>query len=106
MASKFDKAVIDRMVELSPLDFDKAEAIAAEFDLKTKAVIASAVRMEGVEYVRKARVSKTGDPVVTKEDLVKTIAEGLGLEVEALSGLDKATKTALTAIVGTFDEGE
>lgn len=100
MATKFDKEVIDLMKEMSPLDAAKAEVIAEKFGLKTRAIIASAGRQADVEYIRKARVSQTGDPVVTKADLVETIADALGVEDTALDGLDKASKTALEVLAG------
>lgn len=100
--SAITEAVVARMKEMSPLDMAKAEVIAQEFGIKTRSVIASAGRTEDVEYIRKERVSKSGDPVRTKSDLVTEIAEATGVDVEALDGLDKATKTALVAIADSF----
>lgn len=86
--------VIARMTELAPLNMEIAEKIADEFDIKARSVIASAVRNK-IEYVKKARVSKTGGEVISKDDLVARIAENLGFEVADLVGLEKANKSAL-----------
>lgn len=97
MASKFDEKVLARMNEMAPLDFGKAGEIAEEFDLKVRSVVAAATR-NGIAYNRKARVGKTGEPVVSKADLVKLIAEAIGLDETRLDTLDKANKTALSAL--------
>lgn len=101
MASVITPEVEARMKELAPLDFEKAGEIADEFGIKTRSVVASAIR-KGIEYTRKARVSKTGEPVVTKEDLVGVIAEGIGVDKGDLDGLDKATKVALGKVAAYF----
>jgi hypothetical protein len=102
MASRFSdeffaraKALAD---EAGALDKDICAVIADEFGEKPRAVIA-AVKRAGIAYKRVERKTKTGEKPVTKEALVATIAEKLGLEVEALDGLDKATKTALEAVL-------
>lgn len=91
--------VMARMVELAPLNMEIAEKIADEFGIKARSVIASAVRNK-IEYVKKARVSKTGGEVVSKEDLVGRIAEKFGFSVEDLAGLEKANKSALETLAG------
>jgi len=97
--SEITEVVVARMVELSPLDMGKAEAIAEEFGVKARAVIASAVR-RGIPYVKKARVSKAGVAVVSKADLVARIAERAGVNVADLDGLDKASKSSLEILAG------
>jgi hypothetical protein len=93
-----DEKVLTKMREEAPLNMEKAEKIANEFGLKTKSVIASATR-NGIEYERKARVGKTGEPAVRKEELVTRIADKFGLEVTELDGLEKANKRALEALL-------
>jgi hypothetical protein len=97
MASKMDKMVLDAMMASAPLDFAKATAIAERFGLKERSVVASAIR-NGIPYVKKAKVNKAGLPVTSKEDLVASIADKLGIEVESLDGLDKASKNALLVL--------
>lgn len=93
-----EEKVIARMIELAPLNLEKAEKIAAEFGLKPKSVIASATR-RGIAYERKARVGKTGEKPETKENMVIRIAEKFGIERAELEGLDKAPKRALEAFL-------
>ena len=94
-----DAKVMDAMVAAQPLDLAKAKVIADKFDIKFRAVIAAAKRND-LDYVNVKRVSKTGQPVASKADLVGQIAAKFDLDVEDLAGLDKATKTALQALVG------
>jgi len=89
--------VTEVMKAQAPLDMTKAEAIAEQFGIKARAVIASAVR-QGIPYQKKVRATKAGTPVVSKTDLVAKIALKLGVDVTDLAGLDKATKTALEVL--------
>jgi hypothetical protein len=52
---------------------------------------------EGV-YKAKARTTKTGEPVVSKEKLVQDIEKAMGLEVGDLESLEKATKRVLKLV--------
>jgi hypothetical protein len=83
------------MEKAQPLNFEKATAIAEKFGEKPKAIVAGAIRA-GLKYERKVRVSKSGEPVETKEDLVKSIADSLGLT--DLEGLEKATRNSLIKV--------
>jgi hypothetical protein len=90
--------ILKVMVENAPLDWDKCNEIAEKFNEKPRSIVASAVR-NGIDYNKKARVGKTGQPVVRKEDLVASIAEKFGVPVAELDGLEKANKTALEALL-------
>jgi hypothetical protein len=72
---------------------DEAMELADEFGKDVRSVRAKAVRM-GV-YKAKARVSKTGGKIESKEEIVAEIAELVGAN---LDGLEKASKQALIAI--------
>lgn len=97
--SQITAEILEVMKAQAPLNMEKAEAIAIQFDLKPRSVIASAVRNK-IEYTKKARVSKAGGEVVSKEQLVARIAEKYGFELDQLAGLDKANKSALEVLVG------
>jgi hypothetical protein len=97
MATKITAEIVEAMEGLAPLDFHKATRIADAFGVKPKAVVASATR-RGIEYITKPRVSKSGEPVVTKEDLVKGITATLGFEAGEIDGLLKATKADLIKV--------
>ena len=65
-----------------------------------RSVIAKVVRMAAEEgstfsYQRKQPLSKTGDPVENKSDIVSEIAERVQVEAESISGLVKAGKREL-----------
>jgi hypothetical protein len=58
-----------------------------------RSVIAKLSRMD--LYVKKAKVTKTGEPVIQKGAIVSDIAKFLGLAATALESLSKATKADL-----------
>lgn len=77
-------------------EFRTVEYLAETLGKSTKSIIGKLSR-EGV-YQRAIYKSKTGETPVTKIELVITIAENLGIEVEDLVGLDKSPKAALKAL--------
>ena len=74
-----------------------AEEIAAEFDKPVRSVIAKLSNL-GV-YKAQARMTKTGAPVIRKEQIVAQIQEQVGVEVPTLS---KATKQDLQALLAAL----
>lgn len=90
-----------RIRDASPLNLAKATALATEFGKKPRSIIAKAVRMN-VPYEKQKPVTKTGEPVVRKENLVSRIAEYLP-EGANVDGLEKASKPALVAVLAAFD---
>ena len=69
------------------------EALAEELSRSVKSIIGKLSR-EGV-YRREIYKTKTGELPVTKVEIVSDIADHLGIEVESLSGLEKAPKATL-----------
>ena len=69
------------------------EALAEELSRSVKSIIGKLSR-EGV-YRREIYKTKTGELPVTKVEIVSDIADHLGIEVESLSGLEKAPKSTL-----------
>ena len=61
---------------------------------RSKKSIIGKLSREGV-YRREVYVSKTGEKPITKVESVSHIAEGLGVEVSDLAGLEKAPKNVL-----------
>lgn len=94
----YTDAMLQRMRDLSPIDNETAEKLADEFGFTVASVRAKAVRTEGVEYQKKARVAKDGKPVESKSDLVAEIAEALGSDAESFESLGNATKLVLQKI--------
>jgi|TARA_R110000822_G_scaffold44191_1_gene118791 hypothetical protein len=103
-----DKTVnyTDEMVEAMVADYsdspttDTVARLASEYDKSTRSIVAKLVR-EGV-YVAKARVTKTGAPVVRKVDLVAAIQDRMG-GIE-LPTLEKASKADLTNLLNALPE--
>jgi len=71
-------------------------SIAEQFGKTTRSVIAKLSR-EGV-YHTETRKTKTGEPVITKAELVRNIATMVGIE-DDVESLTKATKHDLQALL-------
>ena len=76
---------------------DTVDSRAREFGKTTRSIIAKLSR-EGV-YVAQPRTTKTGEPIVSKAELVSEVATVLGVEVDDIASLEKATKIHLKALV-------
>lgn len=85
---------IRERAEEGVLNLTVATELANEFGKKPRSVIAKINRM-GLAYERKAPVTKTGEPVESKADIVAEIAELVNANVE---GLEKASKAALKLV--------
>jgi hypothetical protein len=72
---------------------ETVEKLAEIYSKSVKSIIGKLSR-EGV-YRREIYKSKTGEVPVTKNEIVNNIADSLGIEIEALSGLEKSPKAAL-----------
>ena len=72
---------------------ETVEKLAEIYNKSVKSIIGKLSR-EGV-YRREIYKSKTGEVPVTKNEIVNNIADSLGIEIEALSGLEKSPKAAL-----------
>ena len=88
----------NEMRELSPISYDVAVVLAEKFGKKLRSVIAKACSLDGVVYVARERVTKNGSQVVRKAEMVESIAKSLATD-EDLSGLEKATKASLDALM-------
>ncbi len=71
--------------------------LAAEYEKPVKSIIGK-LSAEKV-YVKQVYATKTGEPVVTKPELVAAVTNLLGLDHEALAGLEKAPKAVLALLV-------
>lgn len=79
-----------------------AAILAEELGKTVRSVTAKMVRMD-IGYAAKERTTKSGDPIVSKDDLVAEI----GKVVEGnLAGLEKAPKAALQALARFAANGE
>ena len=89
-----DAMVADYQANPTP---DTVAALAKEFNKSTRSIVAKLVR-EGV-YKAQPRAVAAKVAVVRKADLVATINEALGVELETLSKASKADLEALVAAV-------
>ena len=70
--------------------------LAEELNKTHKSIIGKLSR-EGV-YERAVYKSKSGEVPITKVEIVSSIAENLGIEVENLTGLEKSPKATLKTL--------
>ncbi len=97
----FTEAQEQRIRDTAPHNAASAAILAEEMGKTPRSLIAKMVRMQ-VGYATKAKVTKSGDPVESKADLV----ERIGAVVEGnLEGLEKAPKVALQAIARFASNG-
>ena len=94
----YTKAQESELRELSPITYPIAEVLAEKFGKKLRSVIAKACSMDKVIYVARERVAKNGSAIVRKAEMVESIAKSLATD-EDLSGLEKATKSSLDALM-------
>ena len=110
--SIYTQSVVAKMIAMSPLDASKCEDLAEFFndadncDIETKpyageftqrGFIAKSRLVEEVTYENAARsVTKTGEPVVRKDELAKSICDAIGIPMD--DSLIKAGKAVLVAI--------
>jgi hypothetical protein len=83
----------------SPITYDIA-VVLAENSAKNCALLSlKACLMEkSVEYIARERVTKNGSTIVRKSEMVESIAKSLATD-EDLTGLEKATKSSLDALM-------
>jgi phage terminase large subunit-like protein len=78
---------------------ETAEELATEFDKPVRSVIAKLSNL-GI-YKAQARVTKSGAPVVRKEDIVAQIQATVGVEVPTLAKATKQDLMTLLSALGT-----
>ena len=103
-ASKYSEAMVARLTAEAangPLNLERLTALAAErlfsdAGVTARGLVAKA-RTMGLPYAKVERVSKSGDPVVRKDELVDMLEKATGLD--GLDSLAKAEKPALRKLV-------
>jgi hypothetical protein len=96
ITKNYSKKMESEILARSPITYDIATELAEIFGKTLRSVIAKSCSMEGVTYIARERVTKTGSDIVSKAELVQAIEESLGsAQCESLVGLEKATKTSL-----------
>lgn len=73
----YTDSMISRMTAMAPLNIDKAHALAGEFGVSYRSVIAKASQL-GIDYTKKAPAAKR-EKGVTKLDAVNKLREYYGI---------------------------
>ena len=79
---------------------ETVEELANELNKSIKSVIGKLSR-EGV-YQKTEYLTKTGEKPVTKRELVEKVSEILGVDYQALAGLEKSPKSSLKLLEETL----
>ena len=79
---------------------ETVEELASELNKSIKSVIGKLSR-EGV-YQKTEYLTKTGEKPVTKRELVEKVREILGVDYQALAGLEKSPKSSLKLLEETL----
>ena len=103
-ASKYTEVMTARLAAeaaTGPLNLERLTALAADplfskAGITARGLVAKA-RSMGLDYAKVERVSKSGDPVVRKDELVDMLEKATGLT--GLDSLAKAEKPALRKLV-------
>lgn len=98
-------AILVAAAASAPLTFADCEALAADprmFDAdgnprKARSIVAKVTR-DGIPYAKKVPARKDGSKVETKASMVAQIAEKVGVAVDKLDGLEKASRTAVVTL--------
>lgn len=98
--SAYTPAIVAQMRAAAPLDLAKAKVIADEHGLSYRSVIAKA-KTEKIDYVKLAPAAKKPKGV-TKANLSDSIAQAMGVDSAALTGLDKAPFAVLEKVLAAF----
>jgi hypothetical protein len=94
-AAKNGELNLSRCVELA------AMPLFADANITARGIVAKA-RTMGIAYEKVKRVTKAGQPVIRKDEIVIKIEEALG--VEGLDSLSKAEKPALHKLLNALTE--
>ena len=99
-SANYSQAMVDRLTSEYTANPVRAtvDALADEFD-KTPRSIISKLSALGI-YVKAERVTKRGEPVVRKDELVAQVQASIGRELPSLA---KMTKVDLTNLIEFFD---
>ena len=91
----YNKEMTEYLVEqyIAEPTRDTVERLSNELKKSQKSIIGK-LSKEGV-YRKQVYKTKTGENPVTKMELVVSIADALGFDVEDLAGLDKSPKATL-----------
>lgn len=95
--SNAHKYPVEDMLRMYVDEKKTPEEIALTLDLPLRGVITKLSAMK--VYVKKGYVSKTGMPIVKKQQLVDQIAPLLGVPVDQLDSLEKVNKSVLMVLI-------
>ena len=102
MAENYTPEMVDTMKSRYTANPSRetVEVLSKELNKSIKSIIGKLSR-EGV-YQKTEYLTKTGEKPVTKRELVEKVSEILGVDYQALAGLEKSPKSALKLLEETL----
>lgn len=96
--SNYTESMVATLLSTPAWNYEQAVNYAAENNLTARSVI-SKIKSLGLEYTPKQKAAtKTGD-TLRKSDIVAAFASEINADADKLSGLAKADKAALNALI-------
>ena len=95
--SVYTTAIVAELRTIEGLNWELAKEFAEKHDLKPMGVVICAKRNK-IEYTPQERKTKSGTKIISKAELVATIAEKFDIALSELEGLEKSTKNALEVL--------
>ena len=92
--SNYTATVVTEMQEVGSFTYDSASNFAIEKGLSVRSVI-SKIKHLGLEYTPKPKTVSSAGPRVKKADVVRDIAQQIGIDVEEIEGMDKSDLRSL-----------
>lgn len=68
-----------------------------------RSVISKVKQLGNIEYIPKQKVTKSGEPITKKSDIVADIATALDANLELIEGLSNSSKSALDNLLGIIN---
>ena len=98
--SVYTEKMVGDLQAVGAFNYEAAVKFADLNGLKVRSVIAK-VKSLGLDYTPKERVTKSGEPIVRKEQIINDVENLLGVEKGSLVGLQKSTKEALNLLAAS-----
>ena len=96
--SNYTESMVSALLSNASWDYDQAVKYAADNNLTARSVI-SKIKSLGLDYTPKQKATAKSGTTVRKSDIVAAFASEINADADKLSGLAKADKAALNALI-------
>ena len=96
--SNYTESMVSALLSNASWDYDQAVKYAADNNLTARSVI-SKIKSLGLDYTPKQKATAKAGTTIRKSDIVAAFASEINADADKLSGLAKADKAALNALI-------